>query len=49
MSIAVCALMSDPIVVIASLMLPFVPLVLSVLINSQWELQKEGEILEPWN
>ena len=46
MSIAVCGLMDDPIVAIASLMLPFVPLMLSVFINAQWEVQKEGEVLE---
>ena len=46
MSIAVCALMDNPIIAIASIMLPFVPVVLSVLINAQWDLQKEGEMLE---
>ena len=46
MSIAVCGLMGDPIVAIASLMAPFIPLVLSVLINAQWDLQKKAEMLE---
>ena len=46
MSIAVCGLMGDPIIAIASVMMPFIPLMLSVLINAQWEVQKEAEILE---
>lgn len=47
MSIPVCGMMDSPFVALCTIMMPFLPLILSVFINSQWRVQKEAEYLLP--
>lgn len=47
MSLPVCSLMDSAVVAIFTILLPVFPVIVGVLINGQWNIQKEAELLEP--
>jgi hypothetical protein len=41
--------MDSAVVAIFTILLPVFPVIVGVLINGQWNIQKEAELLEPWH